>query len=121
MLPQHKRADVLNRWNFLKPTRESTLADQNSTIDGEINIQEAISQRIVYQEEKRQSNIVAVLNEAAESLGDKTVEDHEPDHDWTARFFNEVQDVSSDDMRTTRYSPVKLRSQEVPQHELLLF
>ena len=76
------------------------MADQNSTIDGEINIREAITQRVFYQEEKRQSNIVSVLNEAAENLGDKTVEDHEPDHDWTARFFNEVQDVSSDEMRT---------------------
>jgi uncharacterized repeat protein (TIGR03899 family) len=94
------RATALQIISNAQAEARSTLADQNSTIDGEINIQEAISQRIVYQEEKRQSNIVAVLNEAAESLGDKTVEDHEPDHDWTARFFNEVQDVSSDDMRT---------------------
>ena len=77
----------------------STLADQNFTIDGEISIREAITQRVHYQEEKRQSNISAVLNEAADNLGEQTVEDHEPDHDWTARFFNEVQDVSSDDMR----------------------
>ena len=32
-------------------------------------------------------------------LGDKEVVQHEPDHDWAARFFSSVQDVSSEDMR----------------------
>ena len=32
-------------------------------------------------------------------LGDKDVQDHEVDHDWTARFFNDVQDVSSEEMQ----------------------
>ena len=94
------RATALQIISNAQSEARSTLADQNSTIDGEISIREAITQRVFYQEEKRQSNIVSVLNEAAENLGDKTVEDHEPDHDWTARFFNEVQDVSSDEMRT---------------------
>ena len=78
----------------------STLMGQNSLAVTQFDIGETIRQRLQFQEEKRQSNIVSVLNEAAINLGDKTVEDHEPDHDWTARFFNEVQDVSSDDMRT---------------------
>ena len=94
------RATALQIISNAQSEARSTLADQNSTIDGEISIREAITQRVFYQEEKRQSNIVSVLNEAAENLGDETVEDHEPDHDWTARFFNEVQDVSSDEMRT---------------------
>ena len=93
------RATALQIISNAQSEARSTLADQNSIIDGEISIREAITQRLFYQEEKRQSNIVSVLNEAAENLGDKTVEEHEPDHDWTARFFNEVQDVSSDDMR----------------------
>ena len=32
-------------------------------------------------------------------LEDKEVQDHEVDHDWTARFFNDVQDVSSEEMQ----------------------
>ena len=78
----------------------STLMGENSLAVTQIDIGETIRQRLEFQEEKRQSNIISVLNEAAEELGDKEVQDHEPDHDWTARFFNEVQDVSSDEMRT---------------------
>ena len=77
-----------------------TLMGENSLAVAHFDIGETIRQRLEFQEEKRQSNIISVLNEAAEQLGDKEVQDHEPDHDWNARFFNEVQDVSSDDMRT---------------------
>lgn len=60
---------------------------------------EGIAQRIEFQEKKRQANIVSVVEEAAAELGDKDVPDHEPDPDWTARFFDCVQDVSAEDMR----------------------
>ena len=66
---------------------------------GEITIDEKISQRIQFQEEKRQRNIQKVVYLAAEKLGDKEVPNHEPDHDWTARFFNDVKDVSSEEMQ----------------------
>ena len=58
-----------------------------------------IAQRIEFQEEKRQANIVSVVQDAAAEIGDKDVLDHEPDPDWTARFFDCVQDVTSEDMR----------------------
>ena len=58
-----------------------------------------ITQRLEFQERKRQANITAVLKDAADTLGDKEVADHEPDPDWTARFFDDVQDVSSADMQ----------------------
>ena len=58
-----------------------------------------IVQRVEYQERKRLANIRSVVEDAADELGDKEVPDHEPDPDWTARFFNEVQDVSSEDMQ----------------------
>ena len=61
---------------------------------------DGIRQRVEFQERKRQANIVSVVRGAAASLGDKEVPDHEPDPDWTARFFEGVQDVSSGDMRT---------------------
>lgn len=58
-----------------------------------------IEQRIEFQEKKRQANIVSVVRDAAADLGDKEVPDREPDPDWTARFFEGVQDVSSEDLR----------------------
>lgn len=58
-----------------------------------------IIQRIAFQERKRHTNIKAAVVGAADELGDKEVSDHEPDADWTARFFDCVQDVSSEDMR----------------------
>ena len=61
--------------------------------------QDHITQRLRFQERKRLNNIRAVVGTVAETLGDKEVKDHEPDPDWTARFFDGVQDVSSEDMQ----------------------
>lgn len=58
-----------------------------------------IAQSIEFQGRKRLVNARAVLEAAADELGDKEVDDHEPDPDWTARFFDCVQDVSSEDMQ----------------------
>ena len=58
-----------------------------------------VEQRIEFQERKRQANIKSVVRDAAAELGDKEVPDREPDPDWTARFLDSVQDVSSEDMR----------------------
>lgn len=56
--------------------------------------------RLHYQERKRQLNIEHVVRDAAEELKDETEFSEEPvDDDWTARFFNDVQDVSSERMR----------------------
>ena len=60
---------------------------------------EDIIQRIEFQERKRLANVASVVEDAADELGDKEVPDHEPDPDWTARFFDGVQDVSSEDMQ----------------------
>ena len=58
-----------------------------------------VRERIEFQERKRLANIGSVVRGAAESLGDKAINDHEPDPDWTARFFNSAQDVSSEDLQ----------------------
>ena len=60
---------------------------------------DGIVQRIEFQEKKRQHNIASVVHGAAANLGDETVGDHAPDPDWTARFFDNVQDISSEDMK----------------------
>ena len=76
------------------------LISQDANITGELAIASAVEQRIRFQEQKRQVNIKSVVQQAADQLGDKEVTDSEPDHDWTARFFNEVQDVSSEEMQS---------------------
>ena len=73
---------------------------------------DGIRQRIEFQEAKRQANIASVIRGAAADLGDNEVPDHEPDPDWTARFFEGVQDVSSEDMRNIW---VKILSGEVEE------
>ncbi len=75
------------------------LASNASNVQVEIDIAETVRQRIQFQEEKRHRNIGFVVGQTAEQLGDKEVADQEPDHDWTARFFNYIQDVSSEEMQ----------------------
>ena len=75
------------------------LVSPESNVQGEIAISDAIAQRIRFQEEKRHNNIRAVVQQAALQLENQEVPDAEPNHDWTARFFNGVQDVSSEDMQ----------------------
>ena len=65
----------------------------------EMSIAYEIESRLVFQERKRQSNIYNVVSMAAEELDGKEVRDHEVDHDWTARFFDHVQDVTSKQMQ----------------------
>ncbi len=70
-----------------------------TSVQGEIDIGKEIQSRIAFQEEKRQSNIHSVVTKAAENLSDKEVQEHEVDDDWSARFFADVQDVSSAQMQ----------------------
>lgn len=76
------------------------LAAPDEEVRGEIAIsREDIAQSMEFQARKRLANVKSVMDYAADELGDKEVNDHEPDPDWTARFFNDVQDVSSEDMQ----------------------
>ena len=76
------------------------LGSPSIATQGELTIGETVAQRIQFQEEKRQQNIHSVTSLAAAKLEDAEVADHEPDHDWTARFFNDIQDVSSEEMQS---------------------
>ncbi len=75
------------------------LVEENASVTGELDIADAIRQRVRFQEQKRHRNIESVVRKAADELGDKEVEHSEPDHDWTARFFDCIKDVSSEDMQ----------------------
>ena len=65
----------------------------------EVSIDQEIAMRVQFQEQKRQANILDVVSMAAEELGEKEVPDRDVDHDWTARFFSDVQDVTSEQMQ----------------------
>ena len=72
----------------------------DAQVRGELEItRDDVAQRIEFQERKRLTNIRDVVAVAAEVLGDKEVDDHEPDPDWTARYFDYVQDVTSEDLK----------------------
>ena len=88
----------------------SLLVSSDASVHGQLDFADTVTQRIRFQEEKRQSNIQSVVRQAASELGDKHVDDHEPDHDWTARFFNDIQDVSA---RETQRLYAKILAGEV--------
>lgn len=76
------------------------LVAPGTDVQGAVEItHEHLKQVIEFQGLKRLANIASVVENAAEELSDKEVPDHEPDHDWTARFFDCVQDVSSEHMQ----------------------
>ncbi len=59
-----------------------------------------VENRLVTKEVKRQKNIEEVISNAKKILeAEKEVSEEKVDPDWTARFFNIVQDVSNEDMQ----------------------
>ncbi|MYC32454.1 MAG: DUF2806 domain-containing protein [Chloroflexi bacterium] len=94
------QADSLRIIAAAQADARDALVSKASDVRGEIDIAETVRQRIQFQEEKRHGNIGSVVGRAAEELGEKEVPDQEPDHDWTARFFNYIQDVSSEEMQS---------------------
>ncbi len=100
---QHAKAKVITAHGdaeaikiiALAQTEASQLFSNSYNVQGQVDFSREITQRIHFQEEKRQSNIAAVVHHTASAMADKNVEDHEPDHDWTARFFSDIQDVSN--------------------------
>ena len=77
----------------------SDLVPADSEAQVELEMNDLIKQRIHFQETKRQANITSVVLKAGEQLSDKEVDDHDVDHDWTARFFSGVQDVSNEELQ----------------------
>ena len=75
------------------------LAAPDTTIHSEMTMVGALEQVVRFQDEKRLRNIGAIVSQAADAIADEHVTDHEPDHDWAARFFGGAQDVSSKDMQ----------------------
>lgn len=80
-------------------TARKELAETDTEIQGELTISETIEQRLRFQEKKRQKNIESVVRLAAANLKNKDVPNKEADHDLVARFFADVQDVSSEELQ----------------------
>ena len=89
-------ADVLPIITKAQDDARRSLVAPDAEVHGAVEItHEHLKQVIEFQGLKRLANIASVVEHAAEELGDKKVPNHEPDPDWTARFFDCVQDVSS--------------------------
>ena len=93
------QADAIRLITDAQTEARKSLDVDLSSIQGELDVHNEIQARLSFQEEKRQRNIQAVVGIAADEIKDKEVQDHEIDHDWTARFFADVQDVSSEQMQ----------------------
>ena len=94
------QSDVLQIVARATADAREKLSTPNTTMQGQLSVGEMVAQKIQFQEEKRQANILSVIDRAVEEVGEGEVPDKEPDHDWTARFFNDIQDVSSEEMQT---------------------
>ena len=63
-------------------------------------LEERTADRINFQEAKKQLNIESITAYAAEELKNEEPISNEPlDEDWTNRFFNIAEDISSDEMQ----------------------
>lgn len=91
--------DVLRIQAEAQAEARSLLVGDVGGVVGRVELADGITQRIEYQELKRHANIASTVGTAALQLEGKMVPGGEADHDWTARFFDGVQDVSSEEMR----------------------
>ena len=82
-----------------RKARELVIRSPPDGVTGKVEISDRIHERVEYQEAKRLANIAAVVGQAAVALEGKESEPGDADHDWTARFFNDVQDISTEEMR----------------------
>lgn len=95
----HGEAVALRLITTAQAAAQQSFSLPPSSMHEEIDVQSEIEARLSFQEEKRQANTESVVRKAADEIGEKQVEDHDVDHDFTARFFADVQDVSSEKMQ----------------------
>ena len=89
------QGDTMSLITRAQAEAKSSLSIEGQVVQGEMKISKELESRIAFQEQKRQINIRSVVDLAADELSDKQVKNHEVDHDWVARFFADVQDVTS--------------------------
>ena len=100
LVQAESEAKALNIIAKAQSDAKQYLLAQNEQTRGTLEInRDDVTQHIEFQGRKRLANIKNISDDAADILADKEVTDHDPDPDWTARFFNCAQDVSSEDMQ----------------------
>ena len=92
-------ADIMRTITAAQAEARELMTSPDANLRMEVDISQSVEQRMQFQEEKRQRNIVSVVQKAADELVGREVDDSPTDYDWTARFFNYVQDISSEDMQ----------------------
>jgi uncharacterized repeat protein (TIGR03899 family) len=76
----------------------SSSSDMQKSVS--LALEERISQRTSYQENKKQLNLENITSLAAEQLTkEETVTDEPLDEDWITRFFRIAEDISNEDMQ----------------------
>ena len=78
---------------------QDVAASPDFYLDAEHDLEGLVVQVMQHEHIRRQQNLLSVLSRAHDHVGDDHVSDHEPDPDWTSRFFSDVQDVSSEGMQ----------------------
>ena len=78
---------------------QDVAASSDFSLEAEHDLEGLVVQVMQHEHTRRQQNLLSVLAQAREYVGDAHVNDHEPDPDWTSRFFSDAQDVSSEGMQ----------------------
>lgn len=83
----------------LLPVKQLPVSDTVSLLQ-EATLSERADEREKFQQNKRQHNLENVTSYAAEVLKDEAPVENQPvDEDWTTRFINITQDVSTEEMQ----------------------
>jgi uncharacterized repeat protein (TIGR03899 family) len=78
----------------------SLMSLDDSSLKNNLSLENRTQQRVEFKEQKRQKNIENITQKAAEDLESEAVVSDDPvDEDWTSRFFDYAEDISSEDMQ----------------------
>ena len=78
----------------------SLMSLDDDSLKNNHSLEHRTQQRVEFKEQKRQKNIEAVTQKAAEDLESESVVSDEPvNEDWTTRFFDYAEDISSEEMQ----------------------
>jgi uncharacterized repeat protein (TIGR03899 family) len=78
----------------------SLMSLDDNSLKNNLSLENRTQYRIEFKEQKRQKNIESITQKAAEDLESEAVVSDDPvDEDWTSRFFDYAEDISSEDMQ----------------------
>ncbi len=78
----------------------SLISLDDNDLKNELSLEDRAQKRVQFIEQKRQINIENITQKAADDLeSESNVTDEPVDEDWTTRFFNYAEDISSEEMQ----------------------